>query len=79
MVRIRFTFSTVTVLLLAVTALSPTRAGAAQAAHTDRIEIYSIDALTLTDQQFLTGAKGGKPARIAGLLCPRPVGVLLLP
>ncbi len=37
----------------------------AQAAKT---EIYSIDTMTLTDKQFLTGAKDGNPARIAGEL-----------
>jgi len=38
---------------------------------TARIEIHSFDTLTLTDRQFLTGAKEGKPARIGGeLLLP---------
>lgn len=37
----------------------------AQAAKT---EIYSIDTMTLTNKQILTGAKDGKPARIGGEL-----------
>jgi len=37
-------------------------------AGTARLEIYSIETLTLTDQQFLLGAKDGKPARIGGEL-----------
>jgi dienelactone hydrolase len=37
----------------------------AQAANT---EIYSIDTMTLTNKQILTGAKDGKPARIGGEL-----------
>ena len=36
--------------------------------ETARIEIYSIETLTVTDEQFLTGAKDGKPARIGGEL-----------
>lgn len=41
---------------------------AAQTAHTARIEVHSFDTVTLTDKQFLTGAKDGKPARIGGEL-----------
>ena len=37
-------------------------------ADTARLEIYSIETLTLTDQQFLLGAKDGKLARIAAEL-----------
>jgi hypothetical protein len=32
--------------------------------ETARLEIYSLETLTLTDEQFLKGAKDGKPARI---------------
>ena len=37
-------------------------------AETARLEIYSIETLTLTDQQFLLGAKDGTPARIGAEL-----------
>ena len=36
--------------------------------QTARLEIYSIETLTLTDQQFLLGAKDGTPARIGAEL-----------
>jgi dienelactone hydrolase len=36
--------------------------------ETARLEIYSLETLTLTDEQFLKGAKDGKPARIAAEL-----------
>jgi dienelactone hydrolase len=38
------------------------------AAQTARIEIHSLESLTLTDKQFLTGAKDGTPVRIGGEL-----------
>ena len=65
MVRNRSTFSTLTVLLIVVTAPPMARLAAAQTA---RIEIHSFETVTLTDKQFLTGAKDGKPARIGGEL-----------
>jgi dienelactone hydrolase len=37
-------------------------------ADTARLEIYSVETLTLTDQQFLVGAKDGIPARIGAEL-----------
>ncbi len=37
-------------------------------ADTARIEIYSIETLTLTDAQFLLGSKDGKPVRIGAEL-----------
>lgn len=38
-----------------------------------RIEVHPLQTMTLTDQQFLTGAKDGKPTLIAGeLRIPRP-------
>lgn len=37
-------------------------------ANTARLEIYSIETLTLTDQQFLLGAKDGAPVRIGAEL-----------
>jgi dienelactone hydrolase len=46
--------------------------------NTSRIEIYSLDTLTLSDQQFLTGAKDGQPARIAAEL-RLPSGTALVP
>lgn len=33
-----------------------------------RIEIHSFESLTVTDKQFLTGARGGKPVQIGGAL-----------
>ena len=36
--------------------------------QTARIEIHSFESLTLSDEQFLTAAKGGTPAHIAGEL-----------
>ena len=45
------------------------------AAQTAKIEIHSIQAVTLTDQQFLTGDKSGAPVTIAGeLRLPRARG-----
>jgi dienelactone hydrolase len=42
-------------------------------AQTARIEVHPLQTMTLTDQQFLTGAKDGKPVVIAGeLRLPRP-------
>lgn len=38
-----------------------------------RIELYAIDSLTLSDTQFLNGARDGKPAHLAGEL-RLPVG-----
>ncbi len=61
----RSTFSILTVLLFAVTAPPMARLAAAQTA---RIEIHSFETATLTDKQFLTGAKDGKPAGIGGEL-----------
>ena len=37
-----------------------------------RIEVHSIETVTLTEPQFLTGAKDGTPATIAGILRVRP-------
>ena len=36
--------------------------------QTSKIEIHSFDSLTLTNRQFLMGAKNGTPARISGAL-----------
>ena len=42
-------------------------------AQTARIEVHPFQTMTLTDKQFLTGAKDGKPVVIAGeLRIPRP-------
>jgi dienelactone hydrolase len=68
MVRNRYTFSTLTVLLLVFAAPLMGGLAAAQTAHTARIEVHSFDTVTLTNKQFLTGAKDGKPARIGGEL-----------
>src|SRR5450432_901239 len=47
-------------------------------AETARLEIYSIDTLTLTDKQFLLGLRDGKPARIGAEL-RLPMGTALIP
>jgi dienelactone hydrolase len=41
---------------------------AADADHTARIEIHSFESVTLSDEQFLTGAKDAKPVAIGGEL-----------
>ncbi len=42
-------------------------------AQVARIEVHPIQTMTLTDQQFLAGAKDGKPTTVAGVLrIPRP-------
>lgn len=42
-------------------------------AQVARTEVHPIPTMTLTDQQFLTGAKDGKPTTVAGVLrIPRP-------
>ena len=52
-----------------IIALGPTSGNA----QTPRIEVHPLQTMTLTDQQFLTGAKDGKPVAIAGeLRIPRP-------
>jgi dienelactone hydrolase len=50
------------------TGLPSRRLTTSTAAQTARIEIHSIESVTLTDKQFLTGAKDGIPARIGGEL-----------
>ena len=68
MTRNQFAFSVLTKrLLVAVCLLAPPMARLA-AGQTARIEIHSIETMTLTDQQFLTGVKNGKPAMIGGEL-----------
>ena len=47
-------------------------------AETARLEIFSIDTLTLTDQQFLLGEKDGTPARIGAEL-RFPPGIARIP
>ena len=43
------------------------------AAQVVRIEVHTLKTMTLTDEQFLTGVKEGKPDVIAGeLRIPRP-------
>jgi dienelactone hydrolase len=47
--------------------------GDASSIHVARTEVHPIQTLTLTDQQFLTAAKDGKPTTVAGVLrIPRP-------
>jgi len=47
-------------------------------AETARLEIYSIETLTLTDKQFLLGLRDGKPARIGAEL-RLPPGIARIP
>jgi dienelactone hydrolase len=47
-------------------------------AQTARIEIHSLESLTLTDKQFLTGVKDGIPAPIGGEL-RLPTGTVRVP
>ena len=49
------------------------------AAQTARVEVYPIKTTTLTDQQFLTGAKDGPEAIIGGELRPPRLGNDRLP
>lgn len=57
-------------LVLCMVAASLCPSATAQIART---EVRPIQTMTLTDEQFLTGAKDGKPATIAGVLrIPRP-------
>ena len=65
MVRYRFVFSALTVLLLVVFATPVARLAEAQTA---RIEIHAFETMTLTDEQFLTGSKEGKTTHIGGEL-----------
>ena len=49
------------------------KAPAARPAQVARMEIHSFQSMTITDQQFLTGQKEGKPVTLAGeLRLPRP-------
>ena len=49
------------------------KAPAVRPAQVARMEIHSFPSMTLTDQEFLTGQKEGKPVTIAGeLRLPRP-------
>ena len=54
--------------VLAAQAQQQAMAATVQSPHSARIEIHPFDTMTLTDQQFLTGVKDGKPARIGGEL-----------
>ncbi len=64
----------VTIFMLVLSAVLPGQAQQAaktatvQPPHIARIEIHSFDTMTVTDKQFLTGLKDGKPARIGGEL-----------
>jgi predicted dienelactone hydrolase len=58
------------VVFLAIAGMLPT---SAQAQTPIRIEVHPVRTMTLTDGQFLTGAKDGQPQVIAGeLRIPRP-------
>ncbi len=57
-----------TALVLSLAVLLSTALPQILGAQTARIEIYSLETLTLTDKQFLLGAKDGKPARIGAEL-----------
>ena len=63
----RFAFAVVTFSIIAylgIVGMSPKTA----CAQIARIEIHSLKTMTLTDEQFLTGVKDGKPDVIAGEL-----------
>jgi len=65
-------FSRINFLVFAVMILGEltTKSSSAQVART---EVHPIQTTTVTDQQFLTGAKDGKPTTIAAVLrIPRP-------
>jgi hypothetical protein len=59
--------------LVAFAALSQISFSSIGAAQTARVEVHPIKALTLTDQQFLNGAKDGLEVKIA--LSPRVGGL----
>ena len=62
-----FQFSRVNFLVFAFVILGglSTKSSSAQVART---EVHPIQTTTVTDQQFLTGAKDGKPTTIAAVL-----------
>jgi dienelactone hydrolase len=63
-------FRLLTYLMLFAAAFSGAATSYAQVA---RMEIHSFQSMTLTDQEFLTGGKEGKPVTLAGeLRLPRP-------
>ena len=50
-----------------------------RSAESAKVELYALRTVTLTDQQFLTGAKEGTPAVIAGELRIPRLGTDRLP
>jgi dienelactone hydrolase len=63
-------FRLLTYLMLFAVAISSAATSYAQVV---RMEIHSFQSMTLTDQEFLTGGKEGKPVTLAGeLRLPRP-------
>src|SRR5262245_20570933 len=58
----------VTALVVAMTGFAAASAVVFAQGPPVRIEVHSIETVTLTEQQFLTGAKYGTPATIAGIL-----------
>ncbi len=57
----------------ALSVKAETAAPQPQPAQAARLEIHSFQSMTLTDQEFLTGRKEGKPVTLAGeLRLPRP-------
>src|SRR5713101_6198513 len=65
----------VIVVLIGLAALAATPA----AAQTMRLELYPVQTVTLTGEQFLTGAKDGKPATVSGELRIPRLGTDRLP
>ncbi len=63
------------VAFVGITELFPKIGGA----QTVRIEVHPLPSMTLTDQQFLTGAKDGKPVVLAGELRIPRLGTDRLP
>jgi dienelactone hydrolase len=63
----------IAVVLVLACGSQETKAPAGQPQQVARMEILSFPSMTLTDQEFLTGKKEGKPVTIAGeLRLPRP-------
>jgi dienelactone hydrolase len=73
MKRLRILFIAVMLGLALACGSQEAKAPAARPAQVARMEMHSFQSMTLTDQQFLTGQKEGKPVTLAGeLRLPRP-------
>jgi len=78
--RLRAALSIVLGMVALASIISPGRAQtAAGGILASRIEVIPISTMTLTDEEFLTGSKDGKPTTIAGVLRVPRVGSDRLP